>query len=222
MNWSYIAGFLDGEGSIRVEHKIPRVRIELFNTNREVIEEIHRFLGFGNVYHIPAKKRSKQKQRKDQYWLSITHHEDVLFFLKKVTKFLIVKKKKAEEALKLLKRHKWSNVGKLRHVSKEELIDLYWGKGMTLKQIGNKFGVSADAIWYKMKKLGIPRRVYPLKLDFASRDELIDLYWNKGLSLSEIAKKFGVDENTVHRRMKEMNIPRKPFRYYKSTRTCST
>jgi predicted DNA-binding protein YlxM (UPF0122 family) len=218
MNWSYIAAFLDGEGSIMIDRRIPRIRISITNTNKDVMEEICKFVGFGKVYCIQAKNRKKQRQRKDQYWFSVNSHEDAIYFLKKVMRFLIVKREKAKEALEFAEKHRWSNLGKLRHVSKEELIDLYCNKGMTLKQIADKFGVSVNAIWCKMKRLEIPRRVYPLKLDFASKDELTDLYWNKGLSLSEIAKKFGVDGNTVQRRMKEFNIPTKPFRHYKSQR----
>jgi len=42
MNWDYLAGFLDGEGSIII--KPPRVRLYISNTNKEVLEKIRDFV----------------------------------------------------------------------------------------------------------------------------------------------------------------------------------
>jgi hypothetical protein len=44
-------------------------------------------------------------------------------------------------------------------ISKEQLEDLYWKQGLTLREIGNKFGLSLLGVYYYMKKYGIPRRI---------------------------------------------------------------
>ena len=51
INWSYIAGFLDGEGSLTItKHKRSSSktrlvsRIDFYNSNERVIEEIQKFL----------------------------------------------------------------------------------------------------------------------------------------------------------------------------------
>lgn len=43
-------------------------------------------------------------------------------------------------------------------LSREELVDLYHGQGMTLKEIGARFGLHWSTIQIQMKKKGIPRR----------------------------------------------------------------
>ena len=47
MDWSYIAGFIDGEGSIILSE--GRVKIAVPNTNINVLNEICKFIGVGNV-----------------------------------------------------------------------------------------------------------------------------------------------------------------------------
>ncbi len=54
MDWSYIAGFFDGEGNFKIGRiKITKgkiahqLQIRITNTNKEVLEEIKRFVGYG-------------------------------------------------------------------------------------------------------------------------------------------------------------------------------
>lgn len=43
-------------------------------------------------------------------------------------------------------------------ISEEELRDLYWGKGLSLRQIGRLVGRSTEVVVRRMKRYGIPRR----------------------------------------------------------------
>jgi transposase len=51
------------------------------------------------------------------------------------------------------------------------------------------------------------------KKEMPSREELYDLYWNKGMTFREIAQNFGVSEMTVHRWFKRLNLPSRPLGY---------
>ena len=77
MNWDYLAGFLDGEGSIII--KPPRVRLYISNTNKEVLEKIRDFVKCGNVYGINLKNK-KENWSKPYGW-TICFHKDVLRIL---------------------------------------------------------------------------------------------------------------------------------------------
>jgi len=66
--------------------------------------------------------------------------------------------------------------------------------------------------WYKkpenkrkflesIKEPSIKRRKWKI-----SKEELYDLYWNKKLSMRQIARKFGIGYNSVYKRMKRENI----------------
>lgn len=61
MNWDYIAGLFDGEGSLylRDDPKDTRLCLKISNCHLETLEEVRRFLGYGQiirdknqVYHL--------------------------------------------------------------------------------------------------------------------------------------------------------------------------
>lgn len=103
-------------------------------------------------------------------------------------------------------------------LGKEELNDLYWGKGLNTVEISKMIGKDSKTVWSWMKKHDIPTRTISesLKLSLSkhrkfklSREELVDLYWNKKLSLAKIAKAVGVNETTVLSSMEKYDIPRR-------------
>jgi len=101
MNWSYIAGLFDGDGSISARETKTRnlsfgdLYVGLYSTNREVIEKIHAFIGIGNFY-------VRKKGERNEYRIIIHKQKEMLFFLKKIYPHLIVKKEKAKWAIKWL------------------------------------------------------------------------------------------------------------------------
>ncbi|KKN39998.1 hypothetical protein LCGC14_0737690 [marine sediment metagenome] len=57
MNWSYIAGFFDGEGNFHIGRikmnsgKIAHyLQIRFYNSNKELLERIKKFLGYGWIF----------------------------------------------------------------------------------------------------------------------------------------------------------------------------
>ncbi|MEK7630042.1 MAG: LAGLIDADG family homing endonuclease [Patescibacteria group bacterium] len=87
INWNYIAGFIDGEGSI-VKNGEKDYRIAIPQTHEGVLKEIKSFTGVGNI--------CKVKKRKDHWkesWIYyVAKQEDVFTVLKQIHPYSIVKK----------------------------------------------------------------------------------------------------------------------------------
>ena len=103
MDWSYIAGFFDGEGNFKINgikmtnEKISyQLQIRIDNTNKEVLEKIKKFLGYGQIYT----RIRKEQNRQNIYQFTISNKKDALNFLLKIKDLLIEKKPQAEYLLK--------------------------------------------------------------------------------------------------------------------------
>ena len=114
-------------------------------------------------------------------------------------------------------------------LSKQELEKLYWSEQKSLEEIAKLMGCSISYIRYLMVKRNISRRLggsyfrseeYKRKLSeiqtkyHFSADELRQLYWEKGLSLAEIACFLHVDTTTIYRQFVKYSIPRKKSKDY--------
>jgi intein/homing endonuclease len=105
MNWEYIAGFFDGEGSTSViNKKYCNWRLSQGVKQDDVLFQIQAFLTTQNIkshlytYPTMANKMS---------YLHITKHKDVLKVLENLYPHLIVKKKIAEIVMKFVLNKKW-------------------------------------------------------------------------------------------------------------------
>lgn len=105
MNWGYIAGLIDGEGSISIvcrqrKEGYPALEpvLRIVNTNREALEQVAKFLG-GFVVKAKADAR---KNHNIVYNLCVSKHANLKKFLEKCMPHFIIKKKQAELMLKFL------------------------------------------------------------------------------------------------------------------------
>jgi predicted transcriptional regulator len=103
---SYIAGFVDGEGSIhilmkKIERKYLCINpaLAIGNTNKEVLVWIQKALGMGNILIY---RRKNQGNHKTVYCFSVNGFF-VLPVLERIYPFLIVKRKQADLMIRLLK-----------------------------------------------------------------------------------------------------------------------
>lgn len=80
--------------------------------------------------------------------------------------------------------------------------------GFTLKQIGERFGLSKQAVDSRFKRLGIERRRLKRKYE-VDKKTLEKLYLSDKLSLKKIAEKFGISYTTVERALKFYKIPKR-------------
>jgi len=98
MNWDYIAGFFDGEGSIT--NTRDRYRVTISQTNLQALEAIQKFAKVGFVI-IVTKRQSHWKQSWVYY---IAKQEDMLRFLKAIAPKLVVKKELVYHAIPVLEK----------------------------------------------------------------------------------------------------------------------
>lgn len=136
MEWSYIAGFFDGEGS--VAHNGNGFRIQITQTHYDVLERIRSFSGVGYVFTI-----TKRKQHwKDSWIYNVAKQRDVYIFLKNVEKYVIVKRELVRRALVHLERY-LSEV-QARQARLEQRIAMgtrFREQGHTYRFIGQKLHV---------------------------------------------------------------------------------
>lgn len=96
---SYIAGYIDGEGSIDIgkykDRENPRFRIRVSNTHLETLELLKEFFGLGGIYKMRLSPNGKKKY----YQWSVSARLDVVFILKKIIPYLIEKKERAKKVL---------------------------------------------------------------------------------------------------------------------------
>ena len=96
MNWDYVGGFFDGEGSIARSGR--SFRISIAQTNEEILNEICDFAGVGHVFKVTKRK----EHWKDSWVYHIGSKKDIHLFLKRISPYLILKKDLAGEAISCL------------------------------------------------------------------------------------------------------------------------
>lgn len=111
MSWQYLAGFLDGEGSINCydgkqygKYKgVRRVfRIQIYQNSEIVLEEIQRFLQENKIssklrHHLRPEKYGEGHP--GSWMLTVEGVRDTFRFLCKIEKYVIVKHMKVQESL---------------------------------------------------------------------------------------------------------------------------
>ena len=91
----------------------------------------------------------------------------------------------------------------------KEMADLYQ-QGWSLKQIGEKFGISRQAVQQRLQKIGISRKDknWGRKIDKIDKTDLQRLY-SEGKNLYEIAEYFSTSASTIHWALKFHKIPKR-------------
>jgi len=98
MNWEYIAGFFDAEGTLWI--KGHYTHFQIVNTNRKVLETIKNFIGFGNLYIRTF--RGNHWGEKKIYVYQVCKKTDVIFIAKNIVKYCLIKREKLLELFKFL------------------------------------------------------------------------------------------------------------------------
>ena len=101
MNWDYVACFIDTDGCVGIK-KSGLVYIDFSNTNREVLEEIQKFIRCGGL-SVCVKGSKTSFQRKTVYKLTLDHQKYCLVLLTHVVDKMIIKQKKAKKCLAYLR-----------------------------------------------------------------------------------------------------------------------
>ena len=136
MNWSYIAGFFDGEGSISPNQ--GGFRISIPQTHEQVLNQIRNFTKVGFVIRI----KKRQIHWKDAWLYYIASKKDVLYFLKQVSPNLTVKKELSIKTIKLLEKQLVSLQEKQKiHDQRKSLAKKLRSKGWSYRKIGKELKI---------------------------------------------------------------------------------
>ena len=110
MNWSYIAGFMDGEGSVMFQSSSASFSVTVAlsqsgSPGKILLEEIRSFIrGYGIRSAIQSKKPKKgELAKKIMHSLRLGQRESVCKFLTNVIPYLHMKKTPAQDALRTFK-----------------------------------------------------------------------------------------------------------------------
>jgi len=137
MNWNYIAGFFDGEGTINPCEN-NRYKVGITQANKKVLEEIQLFTKIGHIHSI--KKRKSHWKNAWIYYIS--KQEDVYKFLNTISPRLIVKRK---EILKIIPKLKEKTAQikeqKLKVIKRKQLAEKLREKGLSFREIGKRLGI---------------------------------------------------------------------------------
>ena len=106
-------------------------------------------------------------------------------------------------------------VGGVAVFTKERLVDMYCRQKMSTPMIAKEYNVTVPTVTKWMEKYGIDRRTKKVaalnrrdKPRF-TEEELVRMYWEEGMSMSNIAKKHNTTHSTVTRWMKKYGITRR-------------
>ncbi len=131
MTWEYVAGFVDGEGAI-----VKRNRgyvLFISQTNFEVLDKVHEFIGKGSIYSITKRK----SHWKDAWVFSSRSSENTHYILTKIVDKLIVKKRQASKAIRELEK-RFEEIQKQRNIRENRATKVrkLRSRGLTYREIG--------------------------------------------------------------------------------------
>lgn len=88
-------------------------------------------------------------------------------------------------------------------IDNEKLIDLYVNQKLTVRVCSIQLNINQTSLLRRLRKLGITIRPPVRRLITDIDDQqVVDLYWNKKLSISQTAKLLGRSEGLVRKRLK--------------------
>lgn len=108
----------------------------------------------------------------------------------------------------------------IKRPNKEILTKLYWDKRQSLSQIAKVYDLSSGYVLQIFKQYGIKRRtrseaqIVHQGERLPDKETLYDLYWNKGLSLRKIAKRYKLRYASVQLRFIKYKIKRRDYAVY--------
>jgi hypothetical protein len=224
MNWDYVAGFLDGEGTITISHRKRRsnkdewtCKIIIFQKNPAILYVIQKFLEENGIksrvrpthtywqWDKGYRRRHRLKKRVlSHYGLWIENYQYEIKFLENVVDKVYVKKTKTKEALEFLyTRPRIKGWRTLTPELVDEWVRLY-ESGLSTVQIAEKYSKNSTTIVRCLRKRGVSFR-----LKHVSEDEVkewVRLY-EQGYSGKKIGEMFHRPAVTVIRHLKAKGIP---------------
>lgn len=162
MDWSYVVGYFDGEGTAGV-YKIarssaPKVEITWHNTHLESLQRIRDFIGCG-IIRERSQKKPGYPGAKAMYSLVVATKSDIARIVPLMIPLSIIKREALQNVL--AKCDYLITPGKRGVVSAlgvDEVRRLYHEEKLSTVEIGDRLGVTYGAVKYFMEKNDIARR----------------------------------------------------------------
>jgi hypothetical protein len=220
MNWDYVAGFFDGEGSLTFIRKRRghALRWQVANTNHEVLTRMQSFLGCGHIYT----KQVDARMTKPLYNLSVFKLRDVSEILKHLSNRCVVKQQVVRDTIRRMETESGKN-HRISLVKPEEAAILYEELGRRISAVAKHYGVSHGAMKRFMLKHNISLRhcsagLYTREgqrlLDTIDKEKLVNLYIVERKTLVEIGKLYGVSWATIRSFLVRSHVKiRTPYRW---------
>lgn|SRR5487761_1579580 len=168
MDWSYLAGFFDGEGHVSIRgyegRRYPVANMGQRNDRMEVLEKIQRFLADQGIH-------AALYERSTQYFalLNIDRYADVAHFLEGVVPHLIVKRKTAEAVLQMIREGKWRGSSVALSEAEIEKITQGYVSGSSMFDLKKEFRRSSGTIHNVLKRSNLPLRSKSLGVSMARK-----------------------------------------------------
>ena len=140
MDWSYVAGFFDGEGSVIFTKN--SIKLQFSNTDKQMLKKLHKFLGCGNI-RFSYRNLDKWKP---QGVLVVGKHEDVIPILDKLKDLCIIKKSKIKKAIDYYENKKWH----YQQIDMERLTKLR-NNGMSIRKIAEEMNLSRSTVHNRIR-----------------------------------------------------------------------
>jgi hypothetical protein len=156
VDWSYVAGFLDGDGGYFVPKTTLKqqklYRFTLYNTNLECLLEIQWFLEEQRVVSTIQRYIGKTAGR-PQYLLRVNRQRDVLIIANQIKDRVIIKRDRILESIQtipmMILRHPFQN----GNVSNK--ADCLWKSGLSIPKIAKELDCTyGQTRWYLNKNMG--------------------------------------------------------------------
>lgn len=99
--------------------------------------------------------------------------------------------------------------GELSKVPTSQIIELYRKQKLSSTEIGDRVGLTRQAVWARLKNAGVPIRPNAKKPPIYGKDLLERLYVFEGLTVAQVAERLNTTSSVIIREMDVFGIERR-------------
>jgi hypothetical protein len=156
MTYEYIAGYLDGEGHVRVHPsgKGKQVTVSISNTHHASLAAMQAFLADEGL-PTAIYKRALRERHKPCFTLSVTGHEVQQEFLRRVLPYLHIKAEDARKVIEFISKKTWQIDFSEKQIS-TALAE--YAAGASLREVERRHHISSRCLRGHARRRQIPLR----------------------------------------------------------------